>query len=255
MINVLIVEDEMPSARRLKGMLETVAPDFNVVEITDSVESTVTFLNSSAVDLIFLDIHLADGNSFQLFDQLTINTPIIFTTAYNQYAIQAFEHNSIGYLLKPFGADKLEKAIDKFRNIYQNKSNQPIDYQLIGKLIAQQQIQPEYRERFLVHYRDKLKSIPINEVAYIYAENRGVFICTHEGRIYDINHTLEQLNDELNPRQFFRANRKFIVSVLAIVEAHLYSKSKLKLELQPAANSEVIISSEKASKFKQWLAR
>lgn len=255
MISVLIVEDEMPSARRLKSMLELVAPDFIVAEITDSVVSTVAFLKRQPVDLIFLDIHLADGNSFQLFEHLTISTPIIFTTAYNQYAIQAFDHNSIGYLLKPFGLEKLKSVIDKYMNTCQNNGNPSIDYQLLGRMIAQQQNIPEYRERFLVHFRGKLKTIPVNEVAYIYAENRGVFISTHEGRIYDINLTLEQLADELNPRQFFRANRKFIVSVLSIVEVHLYSKSKLKLELHPAANCEVIISSEKATRFKQWLAK
>ncbi|MBS2212826.1 response regulator transcription factor [Carboxylicivirga mesophila] len=255
MTNVLIVEDEMPSARKLKSMLELVAPDLKVREITDSVQSTIAFLSNNTVDLIFLDIHLADGNSFQLFEQLNIETPVIFTTAYDQYAIQAFNHNSIGYLLKPFGSDKLKAVVDKYRLNTKSPIEHSIDYQLLGKMIAQQQVQPEYRERFLVHYRGKLKPVPVNDVAYIYAENRGVFICTHEGRIYDINQTLEQLTEELNPRQFFRANRKFIVSVLAIVEAHLYSKSKLKLELKPAANTEVIISSDKASKFKQWLAR
>ncbi|WP_439184134.1 LytR/AlgR family response regulator transcription factor [Carboxylicivirga taeanensis] len=255
MTDVLIVEDEMPSARKLQAMLSTLAPDFRVVQILDSVEATVDFLQSNTVDLIFLDIHLADGNSFQIFEQQNITSPIIFTTAYDQYAIQAFDHNSIGYLLKPFGKDKLQIAIDKYLSRVQQTNETTIDYQLLGQAIARQQTQPEYRERFLVHYRGKLKTIPVNEVAYIYAENRGVFICTHEGRVFDINLTLEQLNDELNPRQFFRANRKFIVSVLSILEAHIYSKSKLKLELRPKANCDVIISSEKASKFKQWLAK
>lgn len=254
MINVLIVEDEMPSARKLKAMLENVAPDFNIVQILDSVETTASFLSQNQVELIFLDIHLADGNSFLLFEKMHIETPIIFTTAYDQYAIQAFEHNSIGYLLKPIGLDKLEHAIDKFRQSQQNTST-PIDYNLLGKMIAQQQAQPEYRERFLVHYRGKLKTVQVDDVAYIFAENRGVFISTHDGRLYDINLTLEQLNEELNPRQFFRANRKFIVNIISIVEAHLYSKSKLKLELNPPTDSEVIISSEKASKFKKWLAK
>jgi DNA-binding LytR/AlgR family response regulator len=254
MINVLIVEDEMPSARKLRAMIENIAPDFNIVQILDSVESTASFLSKNKVDLIFLDIHLADGNSFMLFDKINIESPIIFTTAYDQYAIQAFEHNSIGYLLKPIGQDKLTHAIDKFRQNQQNNST-AIDYNLLGKMIAQQQMQPEYRERFLVHFRGKLKTVAINEVAYIFAENRGVFLCTNDGRIYDINLTLEQLNDELNPRHFFRANRKFIVNVMSIVEAHLYSKSKLKLELNPPTDNEVIISSEKASKFKKWLAK
>ncbi len=255
MIDVLIVEDEMPSARKLKAMIESQAPDFNIVNILDSVSSSRDFLSSQQVDLIFLDIHLADGNSFELFETINISTPIIFTTAFDQYAIQAFDQNSIGYLLKPISAQKLEAAIAKFREQHQRKDAGTIDYQLLGKAIAQQQEQPDYRERFMVHYRDKIKTIAVNEVAYIYAENRGVFICTNEGRIYDINQTLEHLTEELNPRQFFRANRKFIISIQSIVEAHLYSKNKLKLELRPPASDEVIISSERATKFKNWLAR
>jgi len=255
MIDILIVEDEMPSARKLKAMLAPIAPDFNVVEILDSVATTTEFLAHNKVDLIFLDIHLADGNSFNLFETTHTETPIIFTTAYDQYAIQAFEHNSIGYLLKPVGSEKLKNAIDKFRNSFETSQNKTIDYKLLGKIIAEQQTQPEFRERFLVHYRGKIKTVPVNDVAYIYAENRGVFIRTNQGRLFDLNQTLEHLEEELNPRQFFRANRKFIVSISSIVEAHLFSKSKLKLELNPEADSDVIISSEKASKFKKWLAK
>ncbi|MCU4157445.1 response regulator transcription factor [Carboxylicivirga sp. A043] len=255
MIDVLIVEDEMPSARKLKAMLEAHAPDFNIVNILDSVSSSIEFLKNNQVELIFLDIHLADGNSFEIFETITISTPIIFTTAFDQYAIQAFDQNSIGYLLKPISTEKLNAAIAKFREQHEQKDKAAIDYQLLGKAIAQQHEQKEYRERFMVHYRDKIKTIPVDDVAYIYAENRGVFVCTKEGRIYDINQTLEHLNEELNPRQFFRANRKFIVSINAIVEAHLYSKSKLKLELNPPSSNEVIISSEKASKFKKWLSK
>ncbi|WP_430813167.1 LytR/AlgR family response regulator transcription factor [Carboxylicivirga sp. RSCT41] len=254
MIDVLIVEDEMPSARKLKSMLEQRASDFNIVTILDSVSSSIEFLSKNEVDLIFLDIHLADGNSFEIFESINITTPIIFTTAFDQYAIQAFDQNSIGYLLKPVSGDKLEAAIEKFREQHQKKDAGTIDYQLLGKAIVQQQEQPDYRERFMVHYRDKIKTIAVEDVAYIYAENRGVFICTKEGRIYDINQTLEHLIEELNPRLFFRANRKYIISITSIVEAHLYSKSKLKLELNPPASSEVIISSERASKFKKWLA-
>lgn len=255
MIEVLIVEDEMPSARKLKAMLEVVAPDFKVVTILDSIAETLEFLPNNNIALIFLDIHLADGNSFEIFKQMDVKTPIIFTTAYDQYAIQAFEQNSIGYLLKPLGIDKLKAAIAKFTAQNNQVNTTSIDYQLLGKAIAQQQHTPDYRERFLVHYRDKIKTIPIEEVAYCFAENRGVFICLHEGRIFDINLTLEQLSEELNPRHFFRANRKFLVSIKSIKEAHLYSKSKLKLELIPSAQTEVIISSEKAAKFKKWLAK
>ncbi len=255
MIDVLIVEDEMPSARRLKALIGTCAPDFNIVAILDSIADTKQFLANNKVELIFLDIHLADGNSFELFETETINTPIIFTTAFDQYAIQAFDQNSIGYLLKPVSSDKLQLAIDKFRAAFNNKGQAAIDYQKLGQLIAEQQSSPEYRERFLVHYRDIIKTINTTDVAYLFAENRGVYLRTFDGHQYDINQTLEQLSEELNPRSFFRANRKFIININSIVEAHLYSKSKLKLELRPSPDSEVIISSEKAAKFKQWLSK
>ncbi len=255
MINVLIVEDEMPSARKLKTMLKITAPDFNVAGTLDSVAETLDFLTGNKVELIFLDIHLADGNSFEIFKQANVKIPIIFTTAFDQYAIQAFEQNSIGYLLKPFGIDKLKAAIAKYREHIKQANKQTIDYHLLGKMLAQQQNTPKYRERFLIHYRNKIRTVAVEELAYCFAENRGVFLCLHNGRTFDINLTLEQLNEELNPREFFRANRKFLVNIKAIKEAHLYSKSKLKLELNPPAHTEVIISSEKASKFKQWLAK
>ncbi|WP_430811325.1 MULTISPECIES: LytR/AlgR family response regulator transcription factor [unclassified Carboxylicivirga] len=255
MINVLIIEDEMPSARKLKALLENLAPDFNIVSTIDSVASSIDFLKNQSVDLIFLDIHLSDGNGFEIFEDTSIASPIIFTTAYDEYAIQAFDQNSIGYLLKPIGSDKLEAAIEKFRKQYQKKNTIDIDYQLLGKSIAQQTDQAHYRERFLVHYRDKIKSIPAKDVAYIYAENRGVYICAHNGHNYAVNHTLEQLREELNPHLFYRVNRKFIVNITSIVEAQLYAKSKLKLKLDPPTNNEVIISSEKASRFKRWMAR
>ncbi len=255
MIKVLIVEDEMPSARKLKAFLAQIAPDFEVVEILDSIEQTVSYLETNKVDLIFLDIHLSDGNSFSIFEKTEVNTPIIFTTAFDQYAIQAFEQNSIGYLLKPIGIDKLKGAIEKFRGGIEKRADsvQGIDYNVLGQIIAQQQ-KPEYRERFMVHFRGMIKSIDISEVAYFFAENRAVFIVLFDGKTYDLSMTLEQLESELNPKIFYRANRKFIVSIKAIKEAVVYSKNKLKLHLKPESTSDVIISTEKASKFKHWLA-
>ena len=254
MIDVLIVEDEMPSARKLKAMLTKAAPDFNVVGILDSVAETLDFLSDNKVELIFLDIHLADGNSFEIFKTAVVKTPIIFTTAFDQYAIKAFEQNSIGYLLKPLGLDKLTAAIAKFRELLKG-DNSVIDYQLLGRIIARQQSTPEYRTRFLIHYRNKIKTVAVDEVAYCFAENKGVFICLREGQLFDINLTLEQLSEELNPRDFFRANRKFLINIKAVKEARVYSKSKLKLELNPPTQSELIISSEKAAKFKKWLSK
>jgi len=255
MIDVLIVEDERPSARKLQAMLTTTAPDLKVIDILDSITDTVDFLSKQQVELIFLDIHLADGNCFEIFKKIEVKTPIIFTTAYDQYAIQAFEQNSIGYLLKPIDIGKLKSSIEKFRTQTHAGHSAIIDYQQLSKAIANHQIGAVYRERFLIHYRGKMKSINIEDIAYFYAESRGVFIRLHNGAVFDINLTLEQLTEEVNPRQFFRVNRKFLVNIVAIEEAYSYSKSKLKLMLKPATETEVIISSEKASKFKQWLAK
>ena len=254
--NVLIVEDEMPSARKLRTFLEQIDPDFHVAEILESVQQTIEFLSKNTVDLIFLDIHLADGNSFGIFEQVEVDIPIIFTTAYDQYAIEAFSQNSIGYLLKPLSKEKLEAAIIKFKLMQPSlhKTEPLIDYQQLGKIIALQQ-KPEYQERFMVYYKDKIKTISVEDIAYFYADGKAVFMRLHSHQTFDINFTLEQLEAKLNPRYFFRANRKFIVNIKAVKEAMVYSKSKLKLHLSPDAPVEVIVSSLKATAFKQWLSQ
>ncbi|TAJ12320.1 DNA-binding response regulator [Marinilabiliaceae bacterium JC017] len=253
---VLIVEDEMPSARKLKTFLSQLEPDFEVVDILESVAQTVAFLETQSVDLIFLDIHLSDGNSFGIFDQIEVTTPIIFTTAFDQYAIDAFTQNSIGYLLKPLSKEMLEAVIKKYKQIHQMValSDTSIDYQLLGKMMAQQQI-PEYQERFMVYYKDKIKTVPVEEVAYFYADGKAVFMCLYNHQTFDVNFTLEQLEAKLDPKYFFRANRKYLVHIKSVDEAVVFSKSKLKLHLSPKAPSDVIVSVQKASKFKQWLSR
>ncbi|MCW3805435.1 LytR/AlgR family response regulator transcription factor [Plebeiibacterium marinum] len=257
MIKVLIVEDEMPSARKLKAFIEQIAPDFEILDILDSVEQTVQFLSDYTVDLIFLDIQLSDGISFSIFDKIKVETPIIFTTAFNQYAIEAFEQVSVDYLLKPLVKDRLIQAIEKFRKIYlpQEPDTQAINYQLLNTLLAEAKQNRDYQERFMVHFRDKIKTILVGEIAAFYAENRSVFILTYDGHYYDISYTLEQLEERINPRIFFRANRKCIVHINAVKEAIVYSKSKLKLHLQPGLPFDVIISSEKTPKFKKWLSQ
>ncbi|GAF02517.1 LytR/AlgR family response regulator transcription factor [Saccharicrinis fermentans] len=254
MIKVLIVEDEMPSARKLNAMLKYIAPDLEVVNILESVEQTVAFLKENQVDLIFLDIHLADGNSFLIFDQVSVETPIIFTTAFNQYAIDAFRQVSVDYLLKPIDKDRLELAMDKFRKYHLVKKGAlSVDYQEINRMIAASVGRKEYQERFMVHYRDKIKTIGVIDIAAFYADNKSVFIVMFNGHSYDLPNTLEQLEEKLDPKFFFRANRKCIVHINAVKDAVVYSKSKLKLNVEPTLPFEVIISTEKSSKFKQWL--
>jgi DNA-binding LytR/AlgR family response regulator len=253
--SVLIVEDEMPSARKLKAFLSQIEPDFEVVDILESVSQTVEFLSNQLVDLIFLDIHLSDGNSFAIFEKLEVKTPIIFTTAYDQYAIEAFTQNSIGYLLKPLSKESLEAAIHKFKTVYQTKPTEVsgIDFRLLGQLIAQQK-NHDYQERFMVYYKDKIKTIPVEEVAFFYADEKAVYMCLHNNQTFDLSFTLEQLENKLDPKYFFRANRKYLISIQSVEEAMVYSKSKLLLHLKPKAPTEVLVSSLKTSRFKEWLS-
>lgn len=257
MVKVLIVEDEMPSARKLKAFIEKIAPDFKVMDILDSVTETVQFLGNNTCDLIFLDIQLSDGNSFSIFEQVKVETPIIFTTAFNQYAIDAFKQVSVDYLLKPLEMERLSQAIKKFRKIHltTNAFVPTINYQELNKILSNSIQSQAYQQRFMVHYRDVLKAITVEEIAAFYAENKSVFILTIKGHKYDLPMTLEQLEGKLNPKCFFRANRKCIVHIQSVKEAVVYSKSKLKLNLVPPLSFDVIISIDKTPKFKQWLSQ
>ncbi|MFA9390953.1 MAG: LytR/AlgR family response regulator transcription factor [Prolixibacteraceae bacterium] len=254
MTRILIIEDELPSARKLSNFVQQLEPDFIVVDILQSVSDSVQFFKSNSVDLIFLDIHLADGNSFNIFKEVQVDTPIIFTTAFDQYAIEAFNQNSIGYLLKPLSKDALKLSIQKYKTLSNSQTNTApaIDYKLLGDMIAKQK-SAVYQERFMVYYKDKIKTVLVDEVAYFYADSKAVFMTLHDGKSYDLNFSLDQLEEKLNPNYFFRANRQFIVHIQSVEEASIYSKSKLKLHLAPNTPIEVIVSSQKASRFKQWL--
>ena len=251
---ILIVEDELPTARKLSAFIKLLEPDFEVVSILQSVFESVQFLQNQSVDLIFLDIHLADGNSFSIFEQVQVDTPIIFTTAFDQYAIEAFKQNSIGYLLKPLSKEALQLSIEKYKTLVasQVSSDTAVNYKLIGEMISQQK-STQYQERFMVSYKDKIKTVMVEEVAYFHTDSKAVFLTLHDGKSYDVNFSLEQLEEKLNPKYFFRANRKFIVHITSVKEASVFSKSKLKLHLEPTSEIEVIVSSQKATKFKHWL--
>ncbi|BDD06631.1 LytR/AlgR family response regulator transcription factor [Aureibacter tunicatorum] len=252
MNKVLIIEDEMPSARKLKALINTIEPEFMILDILESCAEAIHYLSENTVDLIFLDIHLADGNAFSVFDQIKVDCPIIFTTAYDQYALEAFKQNSVDYLLKPVSKETLTVAIDKYKNVFaDNVSADKVDYQMLGDWIAKQE--QSYRKRFMVYFRDTIRSVKVEEIAYFFAESKAVFLRTTDGKTYDLNHTLDHLEQILSPEMFFRANRKYLISINAVKEALAYSKSKLKLMLLPETEGEVFISSEKSVKFKNWL--
>ena len=254
MLNVLIIEDEPPAARRLGRMLQQLEPQAQIMEILDSVSSAVRWLEIHQADLIFADIHLADGNSFSIFEQVKVRTPIIFATAYDQYAIRAFKLNSVDYLLKPIEREDLAKALTKFRENRQGPSSL-IDVQALMQAMESQKQRPTYQRRFMVTTGEKIKSIPTEEVAYFFGQQKYVFLITHDGRQHIVDYTLTQLEDLLDPEQFFRINRQFIIGFDAIGQMFAYSKSRVKIELHPPSDMEAIVSIEKAPRFKQSLNR
>lgn len=252
MPSVLIIEDEELAAKRLIRLLKELAPDMTVLTSIDTVTGAVQWLGQNQADLIFLDIHLADGDSFSIFEQIEVKTPIIFTTAYDQYAIRAFKLNSVDYLLKPIDKEELTFSIEKFR---QAQDAQGPDF---GELIASMkaaQAQPEYQKRFMVTSGEKIKSIPIEEVAYFFGQQKYVFLITKDHRRHIVDFTLGKLEGLLDPNQFYRINRQFIINFDAIQNMFAYSKSRVKIELAPPSDIEAIVSIEKAKRFKEWLNR
>ncbi len=247
----LLIEDEPPAARRLSRLLGECADDIEVVEVIESITDAVAWLSSETADLIFLDIHLADGLSFSIFEKVQVKMPIIFTTAYDQYAVQAFKHNSLDYLLKPVDREELIHALGKFR---ERKLETPdIDVKAIVEALKQPD--PSYQERFMVSSGEKIRSVPIEEVAYFFGQQKYVFLITRDGRRHLVDYTLTQLEELLDPRRFFRINRQFIVGFSAIQHMYPYSKSRMKLELVPAPDMEAVLSIDKTPRFKEWIGK
>jgi two-component system, LytTR family, response regulator LytT len=250
MVRILIIEDEETAAKRLQKMMTEALPGSEVVASLSSIAGTVEwFRNNNQPDLAMFDIHLADGSSFEIFKQVKVDCPVIFTTAYDQYALEAFKVNSIDYLLKPIKKDELERAVEKFKKLH-FKTPAPID---IEKLLASIQ-KTEYKERFVIKYGEHMRTIQVADIAYIYSENRISFAILKEGKRYALDFNMDQLEEMLDPRQFFRINRQFIISYGAITEMLTYSKSRVLVKLNPPTKEETIVSTERSSSFKAWLA-
>ncbi|HEX8462814.1 MAG TPA: LytTR family DNA-binding domain-containing protein [Segetibacter sp.] len=251
MKTVLIIEDEEAAYNRLQKMIAIALPDVNILQPIVSIKSAIDWLETNAApDLIFLDVHLADGQSFEIFKKTKVTSPIIFTTAYDQYALEAFKVNSIDYLLKPIKKEELQRAIDKFTNLTPNAASQ-IDLQ---KLLTTLQSQPAtHKQRFLVRYGEHIKTIETADIAYFYTENKANFLVTKENKRFAIDHNLDQLEDLLDPKKFFRINRQFIIAFHAITEMFTYSKSRVLIKLNPPSKLETIVSSERSGAFKSWL--
>lgn len=251
-MNVLIFEDEKLASERLVELLKELRPSMQVLASIKSVEAAVLWLeNNDQPDLIISDIQLLDGTSFEIFSQIQIGCPVIFTTAYDQYAIKAFEVNSVDYVLKPIGQDKLEAALEKFEAKVGSGNAAGFDIEQIRTLLTSSS--PEYKSRFLVKVGQRIRAIPIEKVAYFYSRDKLTYIVTFENQKYPIDQTLEELEGLINPREFFRVNRKFVVHFNSVADIHPYFKGRVKLGLSPQIEEEIVVSSEKTPVFKRWL--
>ncbi|GAA3513979.1 LytTR family DNA-binding domain-containing protein [Aquimarina addita] len=250
-MNVLIIEDEKPSARRLKRMLEEldIKVDTMLHSVTESIE---WFSKNEHPDLIFLDIQLSDGLSFEIFDTVTIKSAIIFTTAYDEYALKAFKLNSIDYLLKPIDDEELEAAIQKYKKQQPAKQQIQVDFEDIKKLLVNP-IDRTYKKRFTARVGQHLKIFSVEEIECFYSENKGTYLHTKENRNYLIDNTLEALEDELNPQQFYRVSRKFFININAIEDIISYTNSRLQIKLNHFNEQEIIVARERVKDFKEWL--
>ena len=249
-MKALIIEDEKPAARRLSRMLNEL--QIEPLTMLHSVEEAVNwFSNNEHPDLIFLDIQLSDGLSFEIFEEVEIKSAIIFTTAYDEYALKAFKLNSIDYLLKPIDSDELENAIDQFKKQRATTVNLGLNLEQITALIAPSE--KNYKKRFTVKIGQHLKMIATDTIACFYSENKATHIHTVNNRSYLIEETLEQIEEKLQPEAFFRVSRKFIVNITAIKDIISYSNSRLKIHLNSFNDSEIIVSRERVKDFKNWL--
>ncbi len=253
-MKVLIIEDEQIAADKLTNLVHQYDPEIDILEQFDTVEDTVEWLQKNETpDLLFLDIHLADGSSFEIFDQVELKCPVIFTTAYDQYAIQAFKIKSVDYLLKPVKFEDLKAALDKYKEIFESapSDNFSKDMQMLANLIQNQK--KEYKSRFLIKVGNIIKTISIDDIAYFQFEDRTTLLVTDDNRRYPVNHTLDELEQMLDPKKFARANRQFIVTFGAIHKIHPYFKGRLKIDLLPKQSADLVISADKTKGFKAWL--
>lgn len=250
-MNVIIIEDEKPAARLLQRKLARL--DIDAQTMLHSVEEALEWFGSNPQpDLIFLDIQLSDGLSFEIFEAMPISSAIIFTTAYDQYALRAFKLNSIDYLLKPIDEDDLEAAVKKFRARQPKEQPLSLDFDQIKRMLSIPS-EKAYKKRFTIKMGQHLKMVNVDDAECFYSENKGTYIHTTENRSYLLENTLEQLENELDPKQFFRVSRKFIVHISAIKDIVVYTNSRLKIILPSYKEDEVIVSRERVNDFREWL--
>jgi two-component system response regulator LytT len=248
-MKVLILEDETLAADKVETTIMELQPDWQIVSRIKSISSAVEWLQSNPhPDLIISDIRLLDGLCFEIFAKVKVEKPVIFTTAYDQYAIRAFEVNSIDYLLKPVQKDKMKAALAKL----QIPRDQMLpDYNEVLNFIKSNKT--SYKSRFMVRLGQRIVAVPSEKIAYFYSESKLTFIVTFDGKKFPLDQPLDELMDLLDPKRFFRANRQFIVAFDSIAEIHPYFKGRIKIVLQPKSDEEIVISSDRTPEFKRWI--
>lgn len=255
-MNILIVEDEELAQKKLQKTLAAVDTSAKVVGITDSIQSTVDWLrNNGNADLILMDIELADGQSFEVFNQIDVKAPVIFTTSYDEYALKAFKVNSVDYLLKPVQTEDLQAALNKYKKLADSSKPSDVNLESLVNQIKQQLQPKEYRKRFLVKHAQKLVSVDVEEIAYFYSDGRLNFFKTFDNKKFVVDYTMDELEDMLDPTTFFRISRSFFVAINAIEKIDDYFGNRLILQLSPAVDKEALVSREKVADFKKWMGK
>ena len=252
-MRILIIEDEAPAASRLTKLLKSIHDEIEVVGRLDSVESGVKFLSTSEnIDLIFMDIQLADGLSFDIFQQTSVKAPVIFTTAFDQYTLKAFKVNSIDYLLKPIDEKELEQAVEKYRRLYSQK-----EHGLSEKIIklVQEMNSSKFRERLLIKRGQQLSYLKTEMTAYCFADGKLCYAVDFSGNKYLLESNLSQLEEQLQPNKFYRINRHLLINIEAIAKVHTWLGGRLKVELTPGTTAETVVSRERVNGFKEWLGQ
>ena len=244
-MNILIIEDELPAYKRLSKLVAEVIPGAKILGPIDSIQAAKDwFAGNTCPDLIFMDIHLADGSAFDLQKQVKIDCPVIYTTAYDQYAMEAFKTASIDYLLKPVKKEDIEGAVHKLKK-----------FQELFEHTDESHTTPaEYKKRFLIRFGEHIKTVSVEEISYCYSESKATFAKTFDGRNYPMDHNLDALEKMLDPQEFFRINRQYLISLKSIEEMRTYTKARVIVKLNPPVKDQPVVSSERAADFKQWLA-
>jgi len=253
MYKVLIIEDEKPAAEWLRQLILKVDSRISVLKVLDSVGGAVEwFQQNPAPDLVFMDIQLADGLSFEIFERVKVPCPVIFTTAYEEYAVKAFKVNSLDYLLKPIASDELEAAFQKFGNQQQSAQVVPaVTVELLNKV--KEMLRKQYKTRFVIKVGEHLKSIPVEDILFFYSLDKASYLCTSDFKTYLIDYSLDRVTEMVDERRFFRINRKFVLSNQSIADIIFYSNSRLKIKLKKPDEESIIVSRDKVVAFKEWL--